>query len=223
MKASLDTNAIIHFYRAGLQNILFSFFDEGLFIYEQIRNIELYNHCKDLLPLIDNDIALGKIKLYTDNVLAKMSLDILFKEYVNSIKYLFTSKDLGEVFAIALANVFSIDALVTDDVKQGGPYMSLLQFEDSIMPFNFVDILILRYLDEDADAVQTVSDFSLINKASNLNWSFVPHLKRFLIRFFADPYTLNDVIWIKKFLGEKFADANNKFKNLKQIALKTGV
>ena len=32
MRASLDTNAIIHFYKAGLQDILFDFFDEGVFI-----------------------------------------------------------------------------------------------------------------------------------------------------------------------------------------------
>ena len=44
MRASLDTNVIIHFYRAGLQSILFDFFDEGVFIYEQIRNVELENH-----------------------------------------------------------------------------------------------------------------------------------------------------------------------------------
>ena len=44
MRASLDTNAIIHFYKAGLQAILFTFFDEGVFIYEQIREIELENH-----------------------------------------------------------------------------------------------------------------------------------------------------------------------------------
>ena len=45
MRASLDTNVIIHFYKAGLENILFNFFDEGVFIYEQIRNIELYTDC----------------------------------------------------------------------------------------------------------------------------------------------------------------------------------
>ena len=44
LRASLDTNAIIHFYKAGLQDILFDFFDEGVFIYEQIRKIELENH-----------------------------------------------------------------------------------------------------------------------------------------------------------------------------------
>lgn len=49
MRASLDTNVIIHFYRAGLQDILFDFFNEGVFIYEQIRNIELENYGGDIL------------------------------------------------------------------------------------------------------------------------------------------------------------------------------
>ena len=66
MRASLDTNVIIHFYRAGLQNILFDFFDEGVFIYEQIRNVELQNHGNDILNLVDIDIAEGKIQLYSD-------------------------------------------------------------------------------------------------------------------------------------------------------------
>lgn len=37
MRASLDTNVVIHFYQAKLQNILFEFFEDGVFIYEQIR------------------------------------------------------------------------------------------------------------------------------------------------------------------------------------------
>ena len=69
MRASLDTNVIIHFYRAGLQEILFSFFDEGVFIYEQIRNIELVNHGQDVLPEVISDIDAGKIKLYTNQML----------------------------------------------------------------------------------------------------------------------------------------------------------
>ncbi len=44
MRASLDTNVVIHLYRAGLQNILFDLFDEGVFIYEQIRDVELNHH-----------------------------------------------------------------------------------------------------------------------------------------------------------------------------------
>ncbi len=46
MTASLDTNVIIHLYHAGLQNILFDIFTDGVFIYEQIRNVELENYRK---------------------------------------------------------------------------------------------------------------------------------------------------------------------------------
>ena len=63
MKASLDTNAIIHFYKAGLENILFSLFDDGVIIYEQIRNIELENHGQNILDQVDDDIVKGKIQL----------------------------------------------------------------------------------------------------------------------------------------------------------------
>ena len=63
LRSSLDTNAIIHFYKAGLQDILFDFFDEGVFIYEQIRKIELENHGQDVLFQVDIDIAAGKIEL----------------------------------------------------------------------------------------------------------------------------------------------------------------
>lgn len=78
MRASLDTNAIIHFYKAGLQNILFEFFDEGVFIYEQIRNIELNNHGRDILEAVDSDIRAGKIVLYTDEQLKKQAVFKIF-------------------------------------------------------------------------------------------------------------------------------------------------
>lgn len=69
MRASLDTNVIIHFYRANLQSILFDFFEEGVFIYEQIRTIELENHGQDILSSVDADIASGKIEVYTNEKL----------------------------------------------------------------------------------------------------------------------------------------------------------
>ena len=61
MRASLDTNVIIHFYKAGLQDILFNFFDEGVFIYEQIRNIEVENHGQDVLDKVDNPWILNPL------------------------------------------------------------------------------------------------------------------------------------------------------------------
>ena len=149
MKASLDTNAIIHFYRAELQNILFDFFDEGVFIYEQIRRIELRNHAEDLLPMIDEDIISGKIEVYTKEKLKSLAVFNIFERNVKENRLLYGSGDLGEVYAISLAQTIGAFSLITDDIKQGGPYMSLLQFEDDIMPFTFADVFILRYLTGD--------------------------------------------------------------------------
>lgn len=162
MKASLDTNAIIHFYKAGLQNILFDFFDEGVFIYEQIRNVELENHGQDVTDKVDSDIAVGKVALYTNQKLKDLQVYKIFEHNVNENKNLYGIGDLGEVYAISLAQTLGAYSLVTDDTKQGGPYMSLLQFEDDIMPFTFADVLILRYLMGDADEKQTVKDLSRI-------------------------------------------------------------
>lgn len=78
----------------------------------------------------------------------------------------YTTGDLGEVYAISLAQTLGAYSLVTDDTKQGGPYMSLLQFEDEVMPFTFADVLILRYLVGNADENQTVNDFNMINNSS---------------------------------------------------------
>lgn len=101
MRASLDTNVIIHFYRAGLQEILFDFFEEGVFIYEQIRKIELVNHAADLLDIIDADIMSGRLEVYTDEKLKEKAVYRIFLENVNDNRMLYGSGDLGEVYAIS--------------------------------------------------------------------------------------------------------------------------
>lgn len=146
MRASLDTNAIIHFYRAGLQNILFDFFDEGVFIYG--------------------------------------------------------SGDLGEVYAISLAQTLGAYSFVSDDTKQGGPYMSLLQFVDNdIMPFTFADVLIIRYLSGAESAARTMDEFNEINDKSKLNWSLKSQLTKFRKRFWKEPYKCEDTEWIQLITG----------------------
>ena len=78
MRASLDTNVIIHFYKAGLENILFNIFDEGVFIYEQIRNIELY----------------------TDQKLKDLQIYKIFEYNFSENRNLYGTGDLGEVYVI---------------------------------------------------------------------------------------------------------------------------
>ncbi len=217
MRASLDTNVIIHLYMADLQGILFDFFDEGVFIYEQIRNIELENHGQDVLDKVDADIAAGKIEIYTDQKLKEQAVYKIFERNVNENRNLYTAGDLGEVYAISLAQTVGAYSLVTDDTKQGGPYMSLLQFEDDIMPFTFADVLILRYLIGLADENQTVNDFNTINSASDLKWTFRSQVSKFIKRFFKDPYRQEDTRWIQKLAGDYGVMIKSKLASLSKL------
>ena len=198
MRASLDTNVIIHLYKAGLQRVLFDVFDEGVFIYEQIRNIELENHGRNILEIVDEDIASGKIEIYTDQKLKELAVYKIFENNFKENRLLYGSGDLGEVYAISLAQTLGAYSLVTDDTKQGGPYMSLLQFEDNVMPFTFADVLILRYLMGKTDALQTVTDFDAVNTESELGWSFRSQISKFIRRFLKEPYRKEDTIWIRE-------------------------
>lgn len=217
MRASLDTNVIIHFYRAGLQNILFDFFDEGVFIYEQIRNIELENHGQEILDKVDSDIASGKIELYTNQKLKELQVYKIFENNILENRNLYGSGDLGEVYAISLAQTIGAYSLVTDDTKQGGPYMSLLQFDDDVMPFTFADVLILRYLVGDVDEKQTVTDYNLINNSSNLNWSFKSQVSKFIKRFLKDPYRSEDTEWIRNLAVTKGFSIKDKLTVLSKL------
>lgn len=217
MRASLDTNVIIHFYKAGLQDILFDFFDEGVFIYEQIRNIELENHGQEILDKVDSDIASGKIELYTNQKLKELQVYKIFENRVLENRNLYGSGDLGEVYAISLAQTIGAYSLVTDDTKQGGPYMSLLQFDDDVMPFTFADVLILRYLVGNVDEHKTVTDFNLINNSSNLNWSFKSQVTKFIKRFLKDPYRSEDTEWIKNLAATKGFSIKEKLAALSKL------
>ena len=217
MRASLDTNVIIHFYKAGLQDILFDFFDEGVFIYEQIRNIELENHGQEILDKVDSDIVSGKIELYTNQKLKELQVYKIFENNVLENRNLYGSGDLGEVYAISLAQTIGAYSLVTDDTKQGGPYMSLLQFDDDIMPFTFADVLILRYLVGDVDEHQTVTDFNLINNSSNLNWSFKSQVTKFIKRFLKDSYRSEDTEWIRNLAATKGFSIKEKLAALSKL------
>lgn len=203
MKASLDTNVIIHLYRANLQEILFQRFGEGLYVYEQIRNVEMVNHGSDILDEFDKDVNEGRISIYTDEDLKKNGVFTLFQGRVRENRLLYSPKDLGEVYAISLAQTLGVYSLVTDDIKKGGPYMSLLQFVDNdIMPFTYVDVLLLNFMAGIIDERQVVSYFNRISSVSALEWSLQSHLAKFMKRFWNEPYQVNEKEWMKEFCEE---------------------
>ena len=215
MRASLDTNVIIHLYQANMQHILFDIFQDGIFIYEQIRNVELEHHGKTVLKAVDADIKAGKIQLYTNDKLKRQNVYRMFENNVKENRLLYGTGDLGEVYAISLAQTIGAYSLVTDDTKQGGPYMSLLQLDYDVKPFTFADILILRFLLGIVNAKQTVIDFDTVNKASNLNWSLKSQFAKFLKRFVADPYKMEEKEWFEQWATEHSIHILTKFRSLK--------
>ena len=97
MKASLDTNVMIHLYRANQEHLLFDFFRDGVFVYEQIKYIELENHGKDVLEKINYDINSGKIEVYTREKLLEQGVLRIFDEHVKDNKLAYNQGDMGEV------------------------------------------------------------------------------------------------------------------------------
>lgn len=198
-----------------MQNILFDIFKDGVFIYEQIRTVELEHHGQSVLAAVDADIKAGKIELYTNAKLKEQCVYKIFENNVKENRLLYGTGDLGEVYAISLAQTIGAYSLVTDDTKQGGPYMSLMQLDYDVKPFTFADILILRYLLGIVDAQQTVKEFDAINETSDLKWSFKSQLTKFIKRFVADPYKTEEKEWFEQWTAENSINAMVKFKALR--------
>lgn len=202
-----------------MQSILFEIFKNGVFIYEQIRNVELEHHGKAVLEAVDVDIEAGKIEVYTDAKLKEQCVYRMFENNVKENRLLYGTGDLGEVYAISLAQTIGAYSLVTDDTKQGGPYMSLMQLDYDVKPFTFADILILRYLLGIVDAQQTMVDFDVVNETSDLNWSFRSQLTKFIKRFVADPYKTEEKEWFEQWTTENHIDAMEKFRLLRKVMM----
>lgn len=214
MNASLDTNTIIHFYRAECQNILFEYFD-SIYICDQVYSIELENHGKDILPNVYLDIQAGKLELFSKEKMAREGIFQLFEEYAKEQEILYNQEDKGEAHAIALAKTLGACCLVTDDTKYNGPYKSLLQFEDEVMPFTFAEVIILYYIFGTIGASQAISYFDKINTTSKMNWVFKNHLKSF-IRRFNPKQASKDAMWLGEELKNQNVSLKNKLQDMQQ-------
>ncbi len=84
------------------------------------------------------------------------------------------------------------------------------------MPFNFADILIIRFLLGLVDVVQTVKDFESINSSSQLNWSFKSQIRKFINRFIGDPYKEEEKNWMNELINKNGIEIKSKFTELMQ-------
>ncbi len=201
MKASLDTNVIIHLYRANQQGVLFDLFPKGIYVYAFIVNVELINHGKDIMDQFMKDVEAGLITIIDDAWLKEKKLFSLFTEYFNEDFILYNVEDKGEVYAIALARTLGIMSIITDDTKNGGPHATLMRLPDSdVIPFAFYEVLFLLYLSERITSEDVVQKFtSIVTDSPELNFSLKSKLSFFVKRFLADPYSIREKQWMEDY------------------------
>lgn len=215
MDASLDTNVIIHLYKANLQSVLLNRF-EKLKVYEFIRNHEMINHAgQDIIIKFDQDVEAYKIEFVTDQYLRSIGMYQVFKQYVNDLRILFDGGDLGEVFAIALAKTLGCACIVTDDIKERGPHYTLMRITDSeVVPFSFYEVLLLDFLEDKISEKDIFEAFNLVCSVSELDWSINSKLRYFIKRFWTDPYSEREREWMSKFCNGNGIDAKARIQVL---------
>lgn len=215
MEASLDTNVIIHLYNANMQNILFGRFNK-LIVYDFIRSYEMHRHATaSIIDAFDQDVAVEKIELITDESLRNIGMYNIFNSHVGELRILFDGSDLGEVYAIALAKTLGCISLVTDDIKERGPHYTLMRMPDSdVIPFAFYELLFLDYFEEKLSEQDVLDKFNAINELSQLNMNCVSKLKFFIKRFWRDPYTESEKAWMNSFCTQNSIKAGVKLRKL---------
>jgi hypothetical protein len=215
MEASLDTNVIIHLYKAKFQAILFKRF-EKLKVYEFIRYYEMENHAApEIIDQFDKDVEAEKIELIADTYLKSIGMYNVFQQHVKDTGILFDAGDLGEVYAIAMAKTLGCISLVTDDIKERGPHYLLMRIPDSdVIPFAFYEILFLNYLEELITEEELLDCFNTICDLSELKMNCSSKLKVFMRRFWSDPYRDIEKEWMKSFCTNKNIVAKQKIQKL---------
>lgn len=219
MRASLDTNVIIHLYRSNQQNILFDLFSDGLFVYSFIVDIELAHHGKDVLPMVLADIKNNQITIIDDNWLKSKGIFSLFRDNFREECALFNPDDTGEAYAIALARTLGVMSIVTDDTKLGGPHATLMRLPESeVIPFAFYEVIILLFLTGKISAKEAVEKFNcVINNSNELSFSFKSKLKFFVKRFIKDPYSERERYWIENYCKDASVDLIVKLRELNRL------
>lgn len=217
MKASLDTNIILHLYRTNHQSLLFEMFDEEIYIDEFIYNIELQNHGKDILPILAQDIASKRITVIGESSLKSLGIWNLYIENLEEEKTFYPPSDMGEIHAIALARTMGAVSVVTDDTKYRGPHYYLMRIEDyANMPLAFYEILVLLYLKGNYSAQQVIEIFNaVIERNPELPYNLRSIIEGFVRRFIATPYTERDQNWFVKFCATENISYKKKLKQLK--------
>lgn len=212
MNASLDTDIIIHLYRAGNKELLYSLFD-GLYVYEYLVEQELKNNVRDVYLEFRKDIEDGLANAVTSTDLQKRHVKVLFDKYVQDSQYLF---DRGEMYAVALARAMGIEVLLSDDTEEFGPRDTLVRgLITDVMPFAFYELLLLRYVSSAITVAELRKESDAVSKLFDYPMNFRGRMER-TIRRFGNNGTERDRVWIGQYCSECGADLTKKLAELRR-------
>jgi len=211
MDVSLDTDIVIHLYKAGMKDTLFCYFDK-LYIYEYLLDKEMKIKSIDVYNEFLKDIEAGKIILIDKKYLARVGMLKSFDDKLYDFKTLF---DFGEANAVALASVLGIAALVTDDTKEYGPHDSLVkEIVENVIPFAFYELIFLNYIESKIDHNQLKENFDTVNITSfEKPMDFSGRISR-VVRRFSSKGTDRDISWMNDFCCRRSIDYKKKIRSL---------
>jgi hypothetical protein len=214
MDASLDTDIVIHLYKSGKKELLYSSFDK-LYIYDFLLEKEMKRKSMSVYKEFKKDVEAGIVKVIINKDLIDMGIKGLFEEYKESNQYLF---DQGELQAVALAKAMGIVAFVSDDTKDFGPHQSLVkELIEGVIPFAFYELLFIKYLNSEITIEELHSSFQQVNAASMSEYpmNFKRKLSEVLKRFSDKHVTERDKKWISEYCNNRNINLNDKMLKLR--------
>lgn len=204
--ASLDTNILIHLWRSQTEDMLKQMFTK-VYVHQWLLDKEIKNHAEELLGKIIDSMDDGFVEPINDAILKQQGLYQAFDRELKLLSPFFSGGDTGEGYAIALAKVYGIPAVVTNDTKIEGPkwYLNIRPNE----PFGFSsdEVLLINYLKGSISAVKFQEQFQAMNEVNGLNWRIKVCMRRFNERFLGEldrtiPASVRDHQWIDEFAQE---------------------
>lgn len=215
MKASIDTDIVIHLYLSNKQGLFFEFFDE-LYMHEYLYENELKRKSFPIYKKFSSDVVAGKVKIITNKNLIEMGVKSLFDDYKSDYEYLF---DSGELYAVSLAKTMGLFAFLSDDTKEFGPHYTLVEeLIEDVIPFAFYELLFLKYLSGKFTVEEMCKEFNEVTFKSMNRYpmKFKSRIARTVKRFSKNYGSMRDVDWIQVYCKDENINYRVKMIELKR-------
>ena len=164
----------------------------------------------------------GFIEPINDAILKKQGLYEAFKRELEDLALFFSGSDTGEGYVIALAKVYGIPAVVTNDIKKDGPKWYLNIRAKEPIGFSSDEVLLIDYLKGSLSKEEYLSQFQAMNDINALGWRMKISQRRFVQRFLGEldreiPASVRDHQWINDFAKKNGIDITKKLNSLKAV------